>query len=88
MVVLYFLDHLLARRDARRLRNTRDSYYVMEKPSRCWLGAVPRYWKVVASCFQFTCFAENTSAPLAPSDSTTSIKVNLLCLDPVFIYIR
>ena len=28
-----------------------DSDYVMKKPSRCWLGAVPRYWKVVASCF-------------------------------------
>ena len=40
--------------------------YVMKKPSRCWLGAVPRYWKVVASCFQIVGFAENTSAPLAP----------------------
>ena len=29
-----------------------DSDYVMKKPSRCWLGAVPRYWKVIASCFQ------------------------------------
>ena len=38
----------------------------MEKPSRCWLGAVPRYWKVVASCFQIVSFAENTSVPLAP----------------------
>ena len=47
------------------LRDT-DSDYVMEKPSRCWLGAVPRYWKVVASCFQIVCFAENTSVPLAP----------------------
>ena len=43
-----------------------DSDYVMKKPSRCWLGAVPRYWKVVASCFQNVSFAENTSAPLAP----------------------
>ena len=42
-----------------------DSYYVMKKPSRCWLGAVPKYGKVVASCFQFVSFAENTSAPLA-----------------------
>ena len=30
---------------------TPDSDYVMKKPSRCWLGAVPRDWKVVASCF-------------------------------------
>ena len=36
------------------------------KPSRCWLGAVPRYWNVVASCFRFISFAENTSAALAP----------------------
>ena len=43
-----------------------DSDYVMRKPSRCWLGAVPRYWKVVASCFRFISFAENTSAALAP----------------------
>ena len=48
-----------------RLRDT-DCDYVMEKPSRCWLGAVPRYWKVVASCFQIVSFAENTSVPLAP----------------------
>ena len=47
------------------LRDT-NSDYVMKKPSRCWLGAVPRYWKVVASCFQNVSFAENTSAPLAP----------------------
>ena len=47
------------------LRNT-DSDYVMRKPSRCWLGAVPRYWNVVASCFRFISFAENTSAALAP----------------------
>ena len=39
---------------------------IMRKPSRCWLGAVPRYWKVVASCFRFISFAENTSAALAP----------------------
>ena len=38
----------------------------MRKPSRCWLGAVPRYWNVVASCFRFISFAENTSAALAP----------------------
>ena len=43
-----------------------DSDYVMKKPSRCWLGAVPRYWKVVASCFQIVSFAENTPAPLSP----------------------
>ena len=43
-----------------------DSYYVMRKPSRCWLGAVPRYWNVKASCFRFISFAENTSAALAP----------------------
>ena len=46
------------------VRNT-DSDYVMKEPSRCLLGAVPRYWKVVASCFQIVSFAENTSAPLA-----------------------
>ena len=40
--------------------------YVMRKPSRCWLGAVPRYWNIVASCFRFISFAENTSAALAP----------------------
>ena len=50
---------------AKHLRDT-DSDYVTEKPSRCWLGAVPRYWKVVASCFQIVSFAENTSVPLAP----------------------
>ena len=43
-----------------------DSDYVMRKPLRCWLGAVPRYWNVVASCFHFISFAENTSAALAP----------------------
>ena len=42
--------------------------YVMKTPSRGWLGAVPRYWKVVASCFQIVSFAENTSAPLAPRE--------------------
>ena len=47
------------------LRDT-DNDYVMKKPSRCWLGAVPRYWKVVASCFQNVSFPENTSAALAP----------------------
>ena len=54
-----------ARYATKHLRDT-DSDYVMKKPSRCWLGAVPRYWKVVASCFQNVGFAENTSAPLAP----------------------
>ena len=54
-----------ARYATKHLRDT-DSDYVMKKPSRCWLGAVPRYWKVVASCFQIVSFAENTSAPLAP----------------------
>ena len=54
-----------ARYATKHLRDT-DSDYVMKKPSRCWLGAVPRYWKVVASCFQIVCFAENSSAPLAP----------------------
>ena len=43
-----------------------DSDYVIKKPLRCWLGAIPRYWKVVASCFQIVSFAENTSAPLGP----------------------
>ena len=52
-------------RDKVDLRDT-DSDYVMRKPSRCWLGTVPRYWKVVASCFRFISFAENTSAALAP----------------------
>ena len=52
-------------RDKVGLRDT-DSDYVMRKPSRCWLGAVPRYWNVVASCFRFISFAENTSAALAP----------------------
>ena len=55
----------LARYATKHLCDT-DSDYVMKKPSRCWLGAVPRYWKVVASCFQNVGFAENTSAPLAP----------------------
>ena len=48
-----------------KVRDT-DSDYVMRKPSRCWLGAVPRYWNVVATCFRFIGFAENTSAALAP----------------------
>ena len=47
-----------------KVRDT-DSDYVMRKPSRCWLGAVPRYWNVVASCFRFISFAKNTSAALA-----------------------
>ena len=46
-----------------------DSDYVMGKTSRCWLGAVPRYWNVVSSCFHFIRFAENTSAALAPRGS-------------------
>ena len=54
-----------ARYVTKHLRDT-DSDYVMKKPSRCWLGAVPRYWKVFASCFQNVSFAENTSAPLPP----------------------
>ena len=53
-------------RYATKLVRDTDSEYVMKKPSRCWLGAVPRYCKVVASCFQIVSFAENTSAPLAP----------------------
>ena len=48
-----------------KVRDT-DSDYVMRKPSRCWLGAVMRYWNVVASCFRFISFAESTSAALAP----------------------
>ena len=36
-----------------------------EKAIAVLLGAVPRYWKVVASCFQNVGFVENTSAPLA-----------------------
>ena len=48
-----------------KVRDT-DTDYVMRKPSRCWLGAVPRYWKVVASCFRFISFTENTSVALAP----------------------
>ena len=39
-----------ARYATKHLRDT-ESDYVMKKPSRCWLGAVPRDWKVVASCF-------------------------------------
>ena len=49
----------------RHIRDT-GSDYIMKKLSRCWLGTAPRYWKVVASCFQIVSFAENTSAPLAP----------------------
>ena len=54
-----------ARYATKHVRDT-DSDYVMEKPSRCWLGALPRYWKAVASCFQFVSFVENTFASLAP----------------------
>ena len=48
-----------------KVRDT-DGDYVMRKPSRCWLGAVPRHWNVEASCFYLFSFAENTSAALAP----------------------
>ena len=48
-----------------KVRDT-DSDYVMRKPSRCRLGAVPRYWNVVASRFHFISFAVTTSATLAP----------------------
>ena len=34
------------------------------KLSWCWLGAILRYWNVVASCFHFVTFTENTSAPV------------------------
>ena len=51
-----------------------------EKPSRCWLGAVPRYWKVVASCFQIVSFAENTSVPLAPRALISQPILLLFCL--------
>ena len=40
----------LAKNRRQEKRNT-DSDYVMRKPSRCWLGNVPRHWNVVASCF-------------------------------------
>ena len=53
-------------RDATKHLPDTDSDYVMKKPWRCWLGAVPRYWKVVASCFHNVRFAENNCAPLAP----------------------
>ena len=48
-----------------KVRDT-DSDYVMRKPPRCSLGAIPKYWDVVASCFRFVSFAENTSAALVP----------------------
>ena len=38
-----------ARYATKHLRDT-DGDYVMEKPSRCWLGAVPRYWNCVEGC--------------------------------------
>ena len=44
----------------------KNSDYVMRKPSRCWLGAILRFWNVVASCFRFISFAENICAALAP----------------------
>ena len=62
-VHLWSIKH--ARYATKHLRDT-DSGFALKKPSRCWLGAVPRYWKVVPSCFQNVGFAENTSAPLAP----------------------
>ena len=60
-----------------KVRDT-DSDYVMRKPSRCWLGAVPRYWKVVASCFRFISFAENTSAALLAPRAGISQPILLL----------
>ena len=62
--------------------------YVMEKPSRCWQGAVPRYWKVVASCFQIVSFAENTSVPLAPRARISQpILLLFFCFLPLeFVY--
>ena len=76
-----------ARYATKHLRDT-DSDYVMEKPSRCWLGAVPRYWKVVASCFQIVSFAENTSVPLAPRARISQpILLFFFCfLDLEFVY--
>ena len=50
-----------ARYATKHVRDT-DSDYVMKKPSRCWLGAVTRYWKVVASCFHIVSFAEHLCA--------------------------
>ena len=57
---------LLKKKSDEKQRKKNTWPYVMKKQSRCWLGAVPRYWKVVASCLQIVSFAENTSAPLAP----------------------
>ena len=45
--------------------STRHRQWLCNEKSHCAVGAVPRYWKVVASCFQFIAFAENTSAALA-----------------------
>ena len=58
--------------------------YTMKKPWRCLLGAVRRYWRVVAGCFQVVNFAENTSrsAPLSPRASffsTFSIAFLFIC---------
>ena len=70
-----------------KVRDT-DSDYVMRKPSRCWLGAVPRYWNAVASCFRFISFAENTSAALAPraSISQAILLLFFLFLALEFVY--
>ena len=59
--------------------------YVMRKPSRCWLSAVPRYWNVVANCFRFISFAENTSAALAPR---AGISQRILLLFFVFLLLK
>ena len=59
------VNRVCTRQTHTKVRDT-DRDYVMRKPSRCWLGAVPRYWNVLASCFRFSSFAENTSAALAP----------------------
>ena len=53
-----------ARYATKHLRDT-ESDFVMKKPWWCWLGAVLRSWKVVASCFQIVSFAENTSGSLS-----------------------
>ena len=68
-----------ARYATKHLRDT-DSDYVMKKPPRCCLGAVPRYWEVVASCFQNGNFAENTSASLAPRARIFQPILLLFCL--------
>ena len=73
-------------RYATKHRSTRHRQWLCnEKPSRCWLGAVPRYWKVVASCFQIVNFAENTSVPLAPR---ARISQRILLLFFVFLLLN